>query len=56
MKFSHCEKRHSLTEMTGPSKLFYRQCGGVELMQKNGEKTPKKIEDLRWVLGLDKKH
>jgi hypothetical protein len=42
--------------MTGSFKLSYRQCGGVELRQKNGEETPKKIETLRWVLGPDKKH
>jgi hypothetical protein len=47
MKFLHCEQIHSLTEMTGHSKLFYRQCGGVELRQKNGEETSKKIEALR---------
>jgi hypothetical protein len=56
MKSLHCEQIHSLTEMTGPSKLSYRQCGGVELRQKNSKETPKKIEALRWVLGLDKKH
>jgi hypothetical protein len=56
MKFLHCEQIYSSTEMMGPSKLFYRQCVGVELRQKNGKETPKKIEALRWVLGLDKKH
>jgi hypothetical protein len=56
MKFLHCGQIHSLTEMKGPSKLFYRQYGGVELRQKNSKETPKKIEALRWVLGLDKKH
>jgi len=56
MKFLHCEQIHSLTEMTGSSKLSYRQFGGVKLRQKNGEETSKKIEALRWVLGLDKKH
>ena len=56
MKSLHCEQIHSLTEMTGPSKLSYRQCGGVELRQKNSKETPKKIEALRWVLGLDEKY
>jgi len=55
MKFLHCEHIFSLTEMMGSSKLFYRQCGGVVLRQKNGKETPKKIEVIRWVLGPDKK-
>jgi hypothetical protein len=32
--------------MTGPSKLSYRQYGGVELSGKNGKRTPKKIKAL----------
>jgi len=56
MKFLHWEQIHSLIEMTGSSKLSYRQCGGVELRQKNGEETPKRMKVLKWVLGLDKKH
>jgi hypothetical protein len=56
MKFLHCEQIRSLTEMRGSSKPFYRQCEGVELRQKNGKETPKKIDALRWALGPDKKH